>query len=242
MAKKKVPPETVDGKPVWARDSEGRPICYANLETKGRRCQTHIGLGITGRCYLHNGAGVGRPTETGGYIFPSESLMSRVAAEHDNPDLTSLRAEIAVVKSFAKKFAESFADYDLKAAWKTALNKVRKVEADLKEDRISGAKETLKELATLIEEGLGELAKFNELFGFFAKANHLIKTENAKQRDLALNISAKDQAVFVLRVGMIANKIFDKEEDGPRRALFAAELRAEVLRGPSRDSRETGEA
>lgn len=106
------PLETLpNGQVIWARNEKNEPICNGLLRNKdGKRCKTPRGLGLNGRCRLHNGQaatgveapnykhGQYMPTSRYGEAFKDSKLREQYEALLGREDYLSLKEDIVVTQ------------------------------------------------------------------------------------------------------------------------------------------------
>lgn len=177
-----------NGKPIWALNEAGKPICGAGQKV----CKSTIRM-ASGRCRVHGGASTGRPPsdKAPDQLHPSTLLrrekvlralgmaQSAQAVRHD-PALLEHRENIILFEGFIESTAEGMRPTP--EIWEQARS--------LWQQAASGNHQALIDLGALLVEGLDGAAREARILDLVDRQKKHIEAENKRESQLAQNLSA----------------------------------------------------
>lgn len=198
------------------------PQCTAKSKRSGVQCR-NWGM-PNGTCRIHGGKtprGPGLPQFVDGRY--SKDLPSHLAARYEqartDPDLLSLRDQIALVDAFIGELVSQFSSGESISAWKR-LWKTRQ-EAKLVKSADSSA--LLEQLCILIDEGNDQLHVMQEIGEQIDRSRTLRDSENKRLTQMQLMISAERASVLLGAVVSIVMTALQAHvsNDKLRRRIYA---------------------
>lgn len=171
----------------------GRTFCGANAKQTGKPCR---GAAMeNGRCRMHGGKarrGITHPSTTHGryskYLFGGLAENYRTLLE--DPTLTQLRPEIALIATLLEKKLEGLAVGASLDAWTGA-------KAKLTEYRRSPNDSLLDELDAMLTEGRAQFDLFVEIQPIVEQHRKLVETENRRVHQLSKHLTTEEAIAFV---------------------------------------------
>ena len=167
-----------------------------------------------GRCYMHGGKslkGLASPTYKGkGYsrYFPRKKLAEIYVRSYDDPELTRLRKDLALVETRLGELIQSLSSEQSGTLWK----QLRKKQLELKRSKPNSAKATklLKEIGELIQRGSSDHFIWKEIGQQIELRRRLLDSET--KRVLAAHQVMTAEEVKIL-IDAVATLIRDHVKD-----------------------------
>ncbi len=203
-------------------------VCGAKTRSGGR-CK-RAGTGVGGRCKFHGGATpVGPAAASWKHGRHSkhlpQQLLERYLAASADPDLTSLRDEVALIDVRISQLLEALGETGNLRLWKDARTKLDafKAAGAKKKVGVGEARTALQELDDLIDAGLSAAATWDELRETLDLRRKMAESETKRLKDLQQMITVQQAlAVIALVVTEVKKHVTD-------RAALAA-ITAQVVR------------
>lgn len=188
--------------------------CNAKKKSGGR-CK-NPGTGTGGRCKFHGGATpVGPAAPSWKHGRHSKYLPSGLAAKyHDalnDPELTSLRSELALVDGRVSELLEALGETGNVRLWKEARAKLDAIQATGKK-RVNAAQaqSLMTELDALLTRGLSHAATWDELYAALDLRRRTSESETRRLKDLQQLVPVNQMFSF-LSVFMTEVKVVVKD-------------------------------
>lgn len=231
--------ESIQGYPMndgipHERISESTQVCGAKTR-HGSSCQR--AAGPNGRCNLHGGkalAGAASPRfKSGDYsAYMPERLRERFAAAQDDPELLSVRDDIALARARITDLLERVDSGEAGTLWRQAGKLLRDFHrANGREDAADRQMAILAELEQTVGEGVNDYAAWDEVL---KQQQLLLKLSEAERKRLVelQQVMTVEQAMVLL--AQITDIVQRHVTDRTTRAAIAAEFVRLTGRGPGR--------
>lgn len=225
---------------LWTYDEKGKLICGA-ITRDGSPCRKSPIKGRN-RCRFHGGkslAGADHPNAKElrySRYFLDRRMLNKFEAAFDDPDLLSLKANIAITDTRLAELIESLKSGESLKAWERMREAYDNfVDCHNRGDSV-GAVEYLNEMGRLIRFGVGEHQKWREIKDMQAHRRQLSETEHKMQHDMK-QVMTSDQAMGLLAfaVNTVRKNIFKYFPDERGQECMAAisqEISAKVYTDP----------
>lgn len=201
-------------------------ICGAKTRA-GHPCRS-TALGPAGRCRVHNGWPL-TGTEVGTYkhgryskLLPSR-LVPRYHASLDDPDLLSLKEEIALIDSRIGDLTDRVDSGESSMIWdklNTARNKYLKA---MRDDNQEGAVEALNDLLELAGRGKADFAIWKDMENLVKTRKQLVESERKRLVQMNQMITAEQAVVLVSAiVHTLKGVVYDRCDASTARDILDA--------------------
>ena len=167
-----------------------------------------------GRCYMHGGKslkGLASPTYKGkGYsrYFPRKKLAEIYVRSYDDPELTRLRKDLALVETRLVELIQSLNSEQSGTLWK----QIRKKHQELKRSKTNSKKATklLHEIGELIESGSSNHSIWKEIGQQIELRRRLLDSETKRVLTAHQVMTAEEVRMLI---DTVANLIRDHVKD-----------------------------
>lgn len=213
-----------DGGDRYWQNPNGTRVCGARCSTwkeTWKRCG-QTGIMTNKRCHLHGGktpSGAANPSfKTGRHSkHLPRGFADRYEEFLDDPELTTLRPEIALVDTRLSMILAGLDERTSTELWdavRTAYHAVRTAINDQDPDRTSAA---LNEMGHVIARGVEQSQIWEEAANVIDQRRKLVDTENRRIKQSAQTLSVEDAMMIVQFITETVLRVMDRY-DVPRQA------------------------
>lgn len=202
----------------------GRPICGAKAKSRGGApCENAPSPGRD-RCRLHGGRtprGVLSPHYKGrGYSqdLPVH-LAERMMEALQDPELTSLGSEIALLDARMGDLLSSLSDKTSRETWISVRKKVKLAHLKVEEERTEDALEFLNDALLALETIRSDQASWEEIYELVELRRKTAKEERAREDQLEATMTARQTAAFFVALRAILEEEIQNPEVRRRIAI-----------------------
>jgi len=200
-----------NGTPIWGYNAKGQPICNAKIKNKDARCQNTIVM-ANGRCARpgHGGKSTGRPCGPKGSRY-SRFLPQNLAARYEevlsDPELISVKDQIAVLDSLLSEKLEGLADSNTHATlWSEASRAFADLKRAINERHPETIRKAISALGATLSNGLGRVRAEQSAREIIQEQAKLATVESKRLAQMEANITAKEAVQFITALMGIINE------------------------------------
>lgn len=217
---------------LYYRAADGVQVCGARLRNRPEteRCAVAVALSpVNGRCRLHGGVQtIGRPVVHGQFSERFGRFRDALESAIEDERIADMRRPLAVLHEGVERAAERASEADTPEFRRRALKLYREVSTALAEGDVATVTTRLRELGTLLHQGVQEDDAFQHLVDAAERHGNRMERYWGIRLSAAHAINLRDLQAIFAQVMMAVRE----ECDGPTSTKVLGRIAA-ILPAPS---------